>query len=723
MKQVLQSLRTGQTEVVDVPAPVSRPGHVLIRTRRTLVSAGTERMLVEFGKAGWIGKARQQPEKVRAVLEKIRVDGVAATLESVLNKLDQPLPLGYCNVGTVVDGDPARGLHPGDRVVSNGKHADVVSVPVNLCARVPDCIDDDTAVFTVLGAIALQGIRLLEPTLGECVVVSGLGLIGLMAVQLLRANGCRVLGLDFDDSKLQFARSLGAETFDLSSGIEPNVAAQDFSRGRGVDAVLVTATTTSDEPIRQAAEMCRKRGRIVLVGQTGLQLSRGLFYEKELTFRVSCSYGPGRYDPTYESKGIDYPVGYVRWTEQRNFEAVLDMMASGAIASTGLISHRFSIADATAAYELITDQTTRSLGVVLDYGLDEPGDDAALVRSVAVAPPLPSQRHGGGRGGIVVGFVGSGAYGAGVLMPAFRAAGARLKTVVSREGVTGVAAARKHGFESAASDVEAVFSDRDIEAVVVATRHDTHAELVTRALAAGKHVFVEKPLAIDEGQVRAVMDAYRAAGGGAGGPVLAVGLNRRFAPLVGRLTDLIRPIREPKSIVMTVNAGAIPDDHWTQDPAVGGGRIIGECCHFIDLLRYVADAPIESHTAAIMPTRNRDTLTATLSFTNGTIATLHYFSNGSRAFPKERLEVFVAGRILAIDNFRSLRGFGWNGFRRQSLWRQDKGQAACVQAFVDAASGRRREQIAADQLEEVALACIEIARSRDGEGVTSAEGP
>jgi predicted dehydrogenase/threonine dehydrogenase-like Zn-dependent dehydrogenase len=709
MKQVLQSLRDGRTEVVDVPTPAARPGHLLIRTRRTLVSAGTERMLVEFGKAGWIGKARQQPEKLRAVLDKIRTDGVAATVESVLNKLDQPLPLGYCNVGSVVVGDPAHGFHPGDRVVSNGKHADVVSVPVNLCARVPAGVDDDTAVFAVLGAVALQGIRLIDPTLGECVVVTGLGLVGLMAVQLLRANGCRVLALDFDDRKLAVARTFGAETFDLSSGIDPGVAAREFSRGRGVDAVLVTATTDSDEPIRQAAEMSRKRGRIVLVGQVGMHLSRALFYEKELSFRVSCSYGPGRHDPSYEARGVDYPVGYVRWTEQRNFEAVLDMMAAGVLSTSTLISHRFAIADAAAAYELLTDAAAPSLGIVIDYGAAaEPPPQAA--RTVLVTAPGRPVRHGGP----VVGFIGSGSYATGTLIPAFKTGGARLKTVVSREGVSAVSAARRHAFEAASSDVATILQDDEIDVVVVATRHDSHAELVAQALAAGKHVYVEKPLATDDSQVQAVVEAYRASRGDGTGPVLGVGLNRRFSSLIGRVTDLIGPIREPKALVMTVNAGAIPADHWIHDPAEGGGRIIGECCHFVDLLRHLAASPLQAYEVTLAPLKTQDTLTTTLQFADGTIATLHYFANGNRAFPKERLEVFAAGRVLVVDNFRSLRGYGWSGFRRHGLWRQDKGQVACVMAFLDAVAGRREHHIPIAELEEVARLCIGIARMADG---------
>ena len=367
MKQILQSLKTGETEVANVPLPNASHGCLLVKTSNTLVSAGTERMLVDFGKAGWIEKARQQPDKVRVVLDKIKTDGLKPTLDAVFNKLDQPLPVGYCNVGVVDEvGDGVSEFKAGERVISNGKHAEAVTVPINLCAKVPDAVSDEEAAFTVLGAIALQGIRLAKPTLGETIIVIGLGLVGLMSVQLLRANGCRVLGIDFDKDKLEMAKKFGAEVVNLSAGQDPIQVANLYSRGRGVDAVLVTAATKSSEPIHQAALMSRKRGRIILVGVTGLELSRDDFFKKELTFQVSASYGPGRYDPNYEEKGQDYPVGFVRWTEQRNFEAVLDMMAAGSLDVKPLISHRFLIDDAEEAYDLISGDSP-SLGILLEY--------------------------------------------------------------------------------------------------------------------------------------------------------------------------------------------------------------------------------------------------------------------------------------------------------------------------------------------------------------------
>ena len=496
MKQILQSLKTGATEVADVPCPAVQRGQLLIRSTHTLISAGTERMLVAFGKAGWIDKARQQPDKVRMVLDKIQTDGLLPTVEAVFNKLDQPLPLGYCNVGTVLETGPGvTGFAAGERVVSNGKHAEVVSVPVNLCAKAPDTVSDEEAAFTVLGAIALQGIRLVNPTLGEAVAVTGLGLIGLMTVQLLRAHGCRVLGIDFDPAKLALARHFGAQVVDLAAGQDPVAAAQTFSRGRGVDAVLLTASTPSREPVHQAARMCRKRGRIVLVGVTGLELARADFYEKELTFQVSCSYGPGRYDPNYEEQGQDYPVGFVRWTEQRNFEAVLDLLAEGRLDVQPLISHRFGLAEAGQAYALVGGAGP-SLGILLQYPTAAEQPEPTLRRrTVALAAdaarrPPPAARPP------AVNFIGAGNYATAVLIPAFKAAGARLNTVACRGGVSGVHAGRKFGFAATTTDTDRLFADPDTQAVVITTRHDSHAGLVLQALAAGQHVFVEKPLCL-----------------------------------------------------------------------------------------------------------------------------------------------------------------------------------------------------------------------------------
>ena len=705
MKQILQNLSNGETSLVDVPSPKNLPGHVLIASRRTLVSAGTERMLVDFGKAGWIEKARQQPDKVRMVLNKVKTDGLAPTIEAVRSKLDLPLPMGYCNVGTVLESG-APGFAAGDLVVSNGNHAEVVRVPGNLVARVPDGVTEDSAVFAVLGAIGLQGIRLLRPTLGENVVVTGLGLIGLLCVQLLRANGCRVLGIDPDPERCELAAGFGAEVVNLSSGQDPLAAAERFSRGNGVDGVLITASTKSNDPVHQAADMCRKRGRIVLVGVVGLNLSRDDFYKKELSFQVSASYGPGRYDPEYEDKGRDYPIGFVRWTEQRNFEAVLDMMASGALDTTPLISSRYPIDKGAEAYAGLNRPGT--LGIVIDYP-ERSGEIGAGERSVSLQPA----REGGlTKGEPRVAFLGAGNYGSRVLMPAFRKHGAVLETVVSSSGVSGVHHGRKSGFSKAVSDEGLVWADENINTVVIATRHNLHAEQVEQALQAGKHVFVEKPLAISAEELGRIRNARSTPGTG----ILMVGFNRRFAPHIRKMKELLDNRSAPAGFIMTVNAGEIPAEHWTQDRRIGGGRIVGEACHFIDLMRHLAGSPIQSWQAIGMGDSGSggirdDKASITLSFKDGSFGTVHYLANGDKSFPKERIELFCNGGILQLDNFRCLTGFGWPGFKRMKLRTQDKGQDAAVAAFLDAVRSGGQAPIPFEEIDEVSGITIAIADS------------
>ena len=711
MKQVLQHLRTGKIELANLPCPQAGKGQILIRTRRSLISLGTERMLVEFGRANLLGKARQQPEKVHQVLEKIKTDGLFPTLEAVKSKLDQPLPLGYCNVGEVLEvGVGVEGFQVGDRVVSNGHHAEVVRVPVNLCANVPEGVSDDEAAFTVLAAIALQGLRLIQPTLGESFVVTGLGLVGLLAVQLLRAQGYRVLGLDFDAARVELAKAYGADTVDLSRGEDPLAAAQAFSRGRGVDGVIIAASTDSNEPIHQAARMCRKKGRIVLVGVAGMQLQRADFYEKELSFQVSCSYGPGRYDPDYEEGGHDYPIGYVRWTEQRNFEAVLDMLAGNRLDTGSLISHRFPLGEAARAYDLIGGSEP-VLGILLTY------DEAAkatfdrtieLIPEAMPAAATPTKP--------VLGIIGAGNYATRTLIPAFKKARVRLKTVASSGGASGAYAGRKFGFEAATTDTESLLDDPDINAVVIATRHDSHARFVCQALQAGKHVFVEKPLAITRDELREIESTYDRMQSRGQAPLLMVGFNRRFAPHLRKMKALLSGVSAPKSLVMTVNAGEIPSDDWTHDPAVGGGRIIGEGCHFVDLLRFLVGEPIVSVQATMMGDApgvaiRDDKVSFTLGFADGSFGTVHYLANGHRSFPKERLEVFCAGRILQLNNFRRLRGYGWPGFKTMKLWRQDKGNASCVAAFVQALRQSQGAPIQFAELAEVTRVTFELAEA------------
>jgi len=709
VKQVLQSLRGGSTEVAAVPAPGACAGHVLIATRVSLISAGTERTLVQFGRANVLDKFRQQAHRLGELKEKIRADGLLATIDAVRGKLDQPLPLGYSNVGTVLEaGAGAEEFAVGDRVVSNGRHAETVLCPKHLCARIPEAVNDESASFTVLGAIALQGVRLVQPTLGEVVVVTGLGLIGLLTVQILRANGCRVLGIDSNRERLALAQEFGAQTVDLSAGEDPLTAAHAFSRTRGVDAVILTASTTSSEPVAQAAHMCRKRGRIVLVGVTGLELARADFYEKELSFQVSCSYGPGRYDASYEEHGLDYPIGHVRWTEQRNFEAVLDLMAAGSLKVARLVSHRFDVDAAPKAYDLLVSKEP-SLGLLLRYRDGAEAQAAHVSARSSVLQPMGSCGAGRGR----VGFIGAGNYGGRILIQAFSRAAATLDTLVSSGGVSAFHFGRKFGFRVASTDADAMLADPTLDTVVICTRHDTHARFALQALACGKNVFVEKPLCLTRGELAQLRDGYARAQQTPRPPILMVGFNRRFAPQVVRMKTLLDGVPGPKSLVMTVNAGRIPAAHWIHDVKVGGGRLIGEACHFIDLLRHLVGAPIIScDVASVTESGSKlssDSFAVTLRFADGSIGALQYISSGHKGLPKERLEVFGGGRVLQLDNFRRLSGFGWPEFSSMRLWRQDKGQFACVAAFLEAIRSGATAPIAPDDIFEVAEICIALA--------------
>ncbi|MCC7087351.1 MAG: bi-domain-containing oxidoreductase [Pirellulales bacterium] len=679
MKQIVQNLRSGQTEMLDVPCPRVGPGHLLIQSRASLISVGTERMLVEFGRAGLLAKAKQQPEKVHQVLDKIKTDGLIPTLEAVFSKLDEPMALGYCNAGVVVEtGDGVRQLVAGDRVVSNGPHAEFVHRPVNLCAKIPDAVGDDQAPFAVLGAIGLQGIRLLQPAIGERVAVFGLGLIGLLAVQLLSNSGARVLGLDYDRRRLDLARQFGADVVDLTGDANPLAATEKFTAGRGLDGVLITAAAKDDKIVSQSAQMSRKRGRIVLVGTVNLELNRSDFYEKELSFQVSCSYGPGRYDRDYEDRGIDYPYPYVRWTEQRNIEAVLHLLAAGRLDVSPLITRRLPSDAAADAYDLLVNDRTQ-LGIVLEYPkIESPRE--RIVPGAAAPMPQPAKPAGSVR----VGIIGAGNFARRVLLPALAKTPAELKAICSASGVTASHAARKFGISTCTTDTRAILDDPEINAVVIATPHDSHARLAAAALRAGKHVFVEKPLAIDEAGIKEVLEAYDRADG----LHLAVGFNRRFSPLGRKMRELLAGRSGPANASILVNAGAIPADHWTRDPKVGGGRLIGEGCHWIDFMAFLLNQSITHVSATKIEDcpggTADDTITVTLRFSDGSTGTLQYISIGHRSFPKERITVFADGRVLELDNFRTLRGWGWPSFSRKRLWfGQDKGHTAELSHFID----------------------------------------
>ncbi len=703
MRQVLQHLRSGEIQVADVPSPAIRPGHLLIQTTRSLISSGTERSLVEFSQASLLGKARAQPEKVRQVLQKIKTDGLMPTLEVVFQRLDEPLPLGYCNAGKVVGiGAGVRGYHVGDRVVSNGAHAEMVCVPTTLAAHIPDGVSDEAASFTVLGAIGLHGIRLAAPTMGEKFAVIGLGLVGLLTMQLLRRHGCQVIGIDPNPQRCQLAQQWGFQAFSAEDGHHAVASATSFSGGQGVDGVLITASAKTNDIIHQAAGMCRKRGRIVLVGVVGLDLQRSDFYAKELTFQVSCSYGPGRYDDEYEAKVRDYPLPYVRWTAARNFAAVLESLADGAVEIEPLISSRIAHSEASNAYERIVNDPS-SLGVMLTYPAQAAPDDKSVrltpITSVASSPTKP-----------IIGVIGAGQFTKLVLLPSIKAAGGHIEAIASSGGVSAAHAGRSVDAAIATSDVDELLDNTSINTVFIATRHNTHADLVCRALSAGKHVFVEKPLAIDESQLQAVRQACQANPN----QQLMVGFNRRFAPHTQRVTSLLASRVSAINVIITVNAGAIPPDSWHHDPEIGGGRIIGEGCHFIDLLVHLIDQPITSvHALAMQGIGNdltEDTVNIQLRFVDGSIGTIHYFSNGPKSYPKERVEVFSEGRGLVIDNWRSLRGFNWSGVTKMRM-RQDKGHRAEVTAFLHSVQQGGAAPIPLSQIDMVTAASFAVNES------------
>lgn len=698
MLQILQNLDNGDTEAVNVPAPLNKEGHVLIKSNKSLVSAGTERMLVNFGKAGLYGKIRSQPDKVKMVIEKAKTDGFAATYEAVSSKLDQPLPLGYCNVGTIIDSN-STGYEKGLRVVSNGSHAEVVRVPKNLIAVIPEGVDDESAAYTILGSIALQGIRLVSPRIGETVVVTGLGLIGLLAVQILKANGCRVLGIDFDSAKCDLAKSFGAEVVDLSKGEEALNTAHAFSRGEGVDAVLITASSKSNDIVHEAATMCRKRGKIVLVGVVGLDISRADFYEKELTFQVSCSYGPGRYDKNYEDEGNDYPYAFVRWTEQRNFEAVLDLMSSGSINVKPFTTHNFDIVDAGEAYKKLDDQT--SLGIMINYSSTT--NKILEDRTVLIKENEQRQNELGN-----VAFLGGGNYASRTLIPAFKKAGANLTVLITSGGINSIHHGKKNSFSKASTDINEALNDHS-DTVVIATQHDLHASQAILALNSGKHVFVEKPLALNAKDVDDLEKSHKASG-----KILMVGYNRRFSPHIIKIKELLSKKFMPKTFIMTMNAGEIPKEHWTQDPKIGGGRIIGEACHYIDLMRFLSGSKIKKFNAIKISDNNfmdvtEDKAIISLVFEDGSIGVINYLANGGKLFPKERIEVFCDNGVLQLDNFRKLRGFGWNGFSNLNLWNQNKGQVNCVRSFMDSVVNGSECPIPQNEIFEVARTSISIA--------------
>ncbi len=671
MKQIIQSFKTGETILEEVPRPLVRKGHVLIRTHCSLVSLGTERMLVEFGKSNLIAKARQQPDKVKQVLDKIKSDGLIPTLEAVFTRLGEPLPLGYCNAGEVIEvGEGITDLHVGDRVASNGSHAEIVCVPRNLVSRIPEGVSYEEAAFTVIGSIGLQGIRLANPTLGETIVVSGLGLIGLITCELLLANGCQVIGFDFDARKVQLARDKGIHAYNLAEGTDPVKAVLSHTEGIGADAVLITASTKSNELISQAAQMSRKRGRIILIGVIGLDINRADFYEKELTFQVSCSYGPGRYDEDYEKRGVDYPLSFVRWTENRNFQTILRAIASKQLDVRRLITEEVDLTDYQKIYAHMSDQY--SVASVIRYPAQPSLDTSVRINGTDKSTPITA-----GPGTLAI--VGAGNFTKMTLLPALTKLHAQVRHIVSASGVSGTHLAQKHHIAYSTTRYEDVLQDAAVQSVVITTQHNLHAAQTLQALQAGKHVFVEKPLVLTPEELKQISLAKAQTD-----LSVMVGFNRRFAPLSQKAKKLLSGTAEPMNVVITVNAGFIPANHWTQNLAVGGGRIIGEACHFIDLVQFFAGSPIVEVTASAMgthPVQGADNVSILLKCQNGSQGVVNYFANGHKSYSKERMEIYSQGRVLILDNFRKLEGFGFKGFSSASS-QQDKGHKMQFEQYI-----------------------------------------
>ena len=722
MKQVLQNMKTGKTTIEEVPIPTPHPGMALVKTAASLVSAGTERMVVEFAEKSLVGKARSRPDLVKQVLDKARREGLLTTLAAAFNRLDQPMALGYSSAGTIVAlGEGLAGFKVGQRVACAGGgyavHAEYALVPRNLLAPLPDSVDFESAAFTTLGAIALHGFRLAEAQVGEGVTVIGLGLLGLLTLQIAAAAGCRVLGIDINPQRVALASSLGLQACSRDQAVD---SAQAFTTHRGFDVILICADTPSNDPVELAGVIARDRGRVVATGAVGLTIPRKIYYEKELSFVNSRSYGPGRYDSTYEEGGQDYPLGYVRWTEGRNLEAVIELMANGKLQVAPLITHRFPIEKAPAAYEIITGKKKEPfLGVLLTYpkAVDRLESSKVVRFNLQTFEPATCK----------LGVLGAGLFANAMLLPVIKKnKDIELVGIASAGGLHAQHSARKFSFAYATSSDDEIINDPNINTVAILTRHDSHAGLVVKALQAGKHVFVEKPLAISNDQLSVISDqllitdnpstSFRA------GCLLITGFNRRFAPLAQLLHSSLVARHEPLFVHYRVNAGYIPLNHWTHDPVQGGGRIIGEGCHFVDFITFLVGQPPVSVSAHGLPDNGKyreDNVSMTFIFPDGSIGVVDYLANGDKAFPKERVEVFCGGRIAVLDDFRSLE-MVQDGRRRvvRSTLRQDKGHFGEWQAFVKAIREGGQPPIPYEHLIGVTKATFAAVESlRNGEQV------
>ena len=723
MKQILQSFKTGEMWLAEVPAPLCKGRGAVVRTCASFVSAGTERMLAEFAKKGLVGKALQMPDQVKKVIRKMKTEGIFATLEKVQAKLDQPIPLGYSSAGVVVEAGRDSGFNVGDRVACGGagfaNHAEFDYVPRNLMVKIPDGVSFEDASCATVGSIALQGVRQCEVNLGESVAVIGLGLMGILAVQMLKASGCRVVGFDPNPSRCKLAEEMGCDR-----AVSDNFAAEcmAFSGGFGVDAVLITAATHSDEPVTVAAEISRKKGRVVATGLVGMNLPRDQYYKKEVDFRLSCSYGPGRYDPVYEEQGIDYPFGYVRWTEQRNMAAFLQLVAEGKVTPSKLVTHRFKFDDALDAYQVLLGiKKEPYLGIVLDYNsLSEKLENDWIKRRVDLKKDL-DQFHSPTRDSnsnskldsVGVSFIGCGNFAKAVLLPTLKKAkGVTFRGVSTATGMSATDTAKKYGFAFAATDQVEVLKDAETNLVMVTTRHDMHASQIKAALDAGKYVFSEKPLCINEEQLEGLVGENSSRKGeefhyptptpNSNLSRIMIGFNRRFSPHAKLLKEYFAKRTLPLVMHYRVNAGSIPKDIWLQDPEVGGGRMVGEGCHFIDFMSYVCGAPVEKVQAMCIKTANgaetpEDSISVNLQFADGSVGTLEYVALGDTTLPKEFCEIHGDGSTAMMDNFCKTVCSGKLG-KRKLKGKQQKGFAEELAATIEAAKSGGAMPIPFDQI-------------------------
>jgi polar amino acid transport system substrate-binding protein len=707
MKQVLQNRKTGRPFVGEVPVPALQQGRVLVRTVSSLISAGTERAAVELVSKGLVQEARQRPDLIKAVVAKVKNEGLLNTFASVRDKMAASQALGYSAAGVVAAvADDVTEFQVGDRVACAGvgyaSHAEVLSVPKNLCVHLPEGVSFESGAYGTLGAIALQGVRLAEPTLGESVVVIGLGLVGQLTVQLLKANGCRVFGLDLDHSRVELALKLGADKAIVSN----DAAAKEietWTRGHGADAVLITAATDSNQPIELAARISRLKGRVIVVGMTGMDIPRAPFYSRELKLIISMSYGPGRYDPEYEERGHDYPLPYVRWTEKRNIESFLELIAEKRLNVERLTTHRFPIAEADRAYQLISGELREpNLGVVLNYD-----PEAEVIRRVSLGARSTGQVRKSEKS-IGLGVIGAGGYVPAMLLPHFKTEGVEFRSIATASGISAHDVGKRFGFAYAVSSAEEVLDEQTVNLVVVGTRHDTHAGLARAALERNKHVFVEKPLALNDEQLESVLEVAESSSG-----KLMVGFNRRFSPLAQRAKEFFSNRNTPLSILYRVNGGRISKEHWTQNAEEGGGRIVGEVCHFIDLMQYLTGAPpvylcAESISAKSSKIVDADSVFITLRFADGSNGSVAYLSEGDKALAKERVEIFGAGRVFVLDDFRRATLYKDGREEQVVLKAQDKGQQEQVRAVCASVLQGGAAPISLDELAATSRATFRV---------------